>query len=412
MQNTSEGLGIECAAIVLVTILTLLLARSIRLTFLNYWACSWACHAVALFSLSLAFVLPSSARCFHALYFLGSLAACYLLLAGCRNLASQVRLKQRDWFALLPAAAASAVLASCSAEFLITQVPHRAIISGFWIAAFFALSPARRQPQRGPGLAVVSVALALLALDFFQVMPICGYAAWSGNGLSLPYLRYSSLYDMMLEILLAFGLVMVASDQVRKNLESANEALAAASRKLRIQAEQDPLTGALNRHALQALVQRTAAVEPDRSGCIAVVDLDSLKSINDRFGHLVGDAAICSVANALRSVVRGDDPLFRWGGDEFLLLLVGLKESEARSRLERVNTSLAVMEVAGLGDALTLSMSYGVSPFASIREWEQATEHADQEMYERKQMLKTARLSGREQPVGAVDVLRPQFASD
>ncbi len=62
--------------------------------------------------------------------------------------------------------------------------------------------------------------------------------------------------------------------------------------------------------------------------------MDNLKAINDGLGHTAGDKAIREVAGAIRSVIRADDLLFRWGGDEFLVVLVGLPE-DGGSRANR-----------------------------------------------------------------------------
>jgi diguanylate cyclase len=75
----------------------------------------------------------------------------------------------------------------------------------------------------------------------------------------------------------------------------------------------DPLTASLNRHAFCSMAEGYRATG-EASGCVAVVDMDALKPINDSLGHTSGDAAIRAVARAIRQVVRADDLVFRWGG--------------------------------------------------------------------------------------------------
>src|SRR4029077_4626304 len=97
-------------------------------------------------------------------------------------------------------------------------------------------------------------------------------------------------------------------------------------------------------------------------------DVDDFKIINDTLGHSVGDAAIRAVARSIRSVIRADDLLFRWGGDEFLVLLVGLSEAEARLRLTQLNAALLQTSLGEAEEPIDPCVSYGVatSPNAAL----------------------------------------------
>ena len=83
--------------------------------------------------------------------------------------------------------------------------------------------------------------------------------------------------------------------------------------------------------------------------------------------------------------------LFRWGGDEFLLLLFGLAEAEARKRMERLNAPLAETRLQRVTEPVSVSVSYGIADFNKLAELQQAIEHADTAMYRRKQSAKQAR---------------------
>src|SRR6185295_3643483 len=145
-----------------------------------------------------------------------------------------------------------------------------------------------------------------------------------------------------LEILLGFGTMMVLLEGVRTEVEAANLQLTTAHDKLELMARMDPLTEALNRHAFHSLLSRdSGATESEVDGCVAVIDIDDLKPINDTMGHSVGDKTIRAVARAVRSLIRADDMLFRWGGDEFLVLMFKLHEDEAGRRMQSVNDILA-----------------------------------------------------------------------
>src|SRR5262245_17050548 len=121
-------------------------------------------------------------------------------------------------------------------------------------------------------------------------------------------------------------------EDVNREVRAANQELIAARDRLQSMVHLDPLTDALNRHAFHSLVNR-----PDetvlRSGCVVVVDIDSLKPVNDSYGHAAGDAVIRAVAKGIRSLIRADDMLFRWGGDEFLVVLFNVYEPHVRKRI-------------------------------------------------------------------------------
>jgi len=86
----------------------------------------------------------------------------------------------------------------------------------------------------------------------------------------------------------------------------------------------DPLTGLFNRQQMQHLLERECD-RHQRSGtgfCVALIDLDHFKSVNDTHGHPVGDEVLVNFAKAAQTVLRTTDVICRWGGEEFLVLLV------------------------------------------------------------------------------------------
>ena len=219
---------------------------------------------------------------------------------------------------------------------------HAAILAVLFMISFFTLRRGRAE-ERSPGIRVMSVALLLLAIGFLHYVPVFGArkGLW---GITVPasYLQYTSVFDLLFEILLGFGTVMVLMESVRREVEMANRKLTDARDQLELLVQMDPLTEALNRHAFHSLLRRPEAGQDDTatSGSVAVLDIDNLKPINDTLGHTVGDKAIRAVARAMRSLVRADDMLFRWGGDEFLVLMFKLPQPEASRRMEKLNKIL------------------------------------------------------------------------
>lgn len=110
---------------------------------------------------------------------------------------------------------------------------------------------------------------------------------------------------------------------------------ARSERQAQYQADHDPLTGLLNRSALLRVLHREHRDWAERSLCLLFVDLDEFKAINDSYGHTVGDELIAEAANRIRTAVRRDDVVARYGGDEFVVL-APLDRDEATKMAERL----------------------------------------------------------------------------
>ena len=162
-------------------------------------------------------------------------------------------------------------------------------------------------------------------------------------------------------------------------LVSANAERHAAVREA---AEVDGLTGCLNRDALQHQLEQRIA-RSDQTGTplsVALLDLDGFKSINDVFGHLSGDAVLKSVGAALRSTVRAEDVVVRYGGDEFALILPNSTEEWAAPVLDRVRAAIRSMEVPGG----TLTACVGLAERAEGETLEQLVGRADEALRDAK----------------------------
>ncbi len=163
------------------------------------------------------------------------------------------------------------------------------------------------------------------------------------------------------------------------------EALLSASRT-------DPLTGAFNRrHFETAAPARLArAIAEGGSLSLALVDIDHFKQVNDTQGHQAGDLALKRVVNALLASIRPSDEVFRYGGDEFVILSGGLAEEDLPRYAERLRRA-----VAGSGGASQpLTASIGIASFpADAATFDALLRKADMRLYEAKDL-------GRDRAVG------------
>ena len=163
---------------------------------------------------------------------------------------------------------------------------------------------------------------------------------------------YHILFDRTILAGLSVGYLLMSEASLRHRLQD--------------RANLDPLTGLLNRRALEG--DTTRMVERSRHAgeydSALIIDIDHFKSINDVYGHHAGDAALKVLADALRSTMRESDPVIRLGGDEFLVLLYGAPAAQARDAAERLRNHLASLHVSTDTGEFSIKTSIGIATLA------------------------------------------------
>ena len=391
-MDSNVGLAIQCVGILLITLLSLFMRNSIRSESLKYWTAAWIGLSLSLLNLFIGFHTTAFKKVFYSLYFFGEYVFGLLFIAGCCHYVSGRRLGKQDTTALVVAGVFAFLLPRLSVDFNQLFMVHASILAVLFATSLYILWSGTRSQEPSPGIQVMFAALFFLTLDFLHYVPV--FAARNGLfGFTIPngYLQYTSIFDLVFEILLGFGTVMVLMEGIRREVENANAKLVKARDQLEMLVQMDPLTEALNRHAFHSLLNRPEGGEGSQTfGSVAIIDIDNLKPINDSLGHSAGDKAIRAVARAMRSLVRADDMLFRWGGDEFLLLMFNLPREEAGRRLESLNQILEDNCRHWTGMPITVTVSYGVSGFASLKDLSLAIETADRFMYKQRQETRSS----------------------
>ena len=148
-------------------------------------------------------------------------------------------------------------------------------------------------------------------------------------------------------------------------------------------ATRDPLTGLCNRGHMQTLLEEAAArsAEGGADFCLALVDLDHFKQINDRHGHRTGDLALQAFARACVQVLRTGELAARWGGEEFLILFPGAGTDAAGQALERLRLHLAAQPVCEELPNLRVTFSAGVARHRRGDAVDHSVERADRTLY-------------------------------
>jgi diguanylate cyclase (GGDEF)-like protein len=305
-------------------------------------------------------------------YLLAEWAFLGLLYAGSRELADGTHVPIRYFFYVAPLAV---VVASLPVKFARTFndvfIGQAAALSLGAFVTFLTLGrtgPNRRQV----GWQTMRIALALMAIAYAAYVPLFTLYTLGWN---LWFLSYSSLADLLGCVLLGFGMILFTTEEASRELQDAVMALQVARDQIHHKLHTDPLTEALSRHAFLAMPRGI-------TGVVIMLDIDHLKQINDAAGHDIGDLVIRSTANAVRARIRADDLLFRWGGDEFLIIVPNSNIDVVNARLSSLADGIRI-ERPGR-EPLDFSVSWGGAEFGKGQTLEEAMRTADLAMYERR----------------------------
>lgn len=154
---------------------------------------------------------------------------------------------------------------------------------------------------------------------------------------------------------------------------------------IRTLATVDELTTLANRRHMNELLSEQERRQPAGGGsCVALLDIDFFKQVNDLHGHALGDAVLREFAWAARGALRANDTLARWGGEEFLLLLPDTAQQDARQVLERMAEQVHGLRVDGLEPARRISFSAGLAERRLAEPFTEAISRADKALYRAK----------------------------
>ncbi len=180
--------------------------------------------------------------------------------------------------------------------------------------------------------------------------------------------------------------VSLKSYQMRHQMLSQRAELARTVADLERASAHDALTGLINRRHMQTLldeeVRRLRRTE--QAFCLAIIDLDHFKQINDRHGHAIGDAVLQAFAQVAQTALAATDQLARWGGEEFLLLMPETGLPTAQQRLEDLQQCIRTHDWSRYADGLSVSFSAGLCEPGGRVPLHRDLERADRALYKAK----------------------------
>lgn len=150
---------------------------------------------------------------------------------------------------------------------------------------------------------------------------------------------------------------------------------------------EDQLTGALNRRGLDAAFEQDAA-QADRAQsplCVALLDIDNFKRLNDTKGHQAGDMALVHLTSVIKDTLRPSDSVARYGGEEFIILLPDTELQEAAATIERLQRELTKRFFLNENERILITFSAGVTQRTEQEAQDEVIGRADKAMYQAKQ---------------------------
>jgi diguanylate cyclase (GGDEF)-like protein len=396
------GVIVQLGGELLLVLLFMLLRRYVlRRGYFAAWTAAWACGAVAIMALCVRYLImprlvPTPidedslpVRSLYLIYQIGKLSSFALFVSGTATYVTGMRLlgSRKFVFAAAAAYAFVALLGSKGSlnQLVVWQAPVAVVALGACAALLFTLPASRRTLGSVAG----GGAFALLATLWLFYGIAFGLRAAGGPipAWSTAIISFNTYFDLLLNISLGFAMVVLLMEDAKREVDDAQAELRVAHDQLRRAALYDPLTDSLNRRAFEQGV----GLEMARGtfGTVVIADLDNLKAVNDSFGHAAGDRLLRQCSDLLRSTLRPYDKLYRWGGDEFLLVIPSARGTDVEARLGEVLDRAQPITVAHGGATVKLEVSLGAADYTSAEGLEDSIHSADQAMYRQKNQRKS-----------------------
>jgi diguanylate cyclase (GGDEF)-like protein len=369
------SLLIQAAGTGLLFVLFLLVYQKIRLRALLEWIASWA---FLLAGLALLWFAPVLGRG-RSLLFLNHAALllhAFFLLRGIRRLRNNKAASRADLVWILPILGIAWLTAAGGQAGRPAYVALILAATYVTAAISFAVTPGSTV-----GRFLLSVSFLLWSVE--QTLIGAALLRFREAGGLPGTLQYAGFVAMLLEMMVAVGVILLLFEGSQTRLAAEMEQLRHFDQLLKEKSVRDPLTGLYNRGHFNDVLRRELVSARLAGATLSVLlaDVDRFKQINDRMGHAVGDDVLKFVANYLTSCVRETDFVFRWGGDEFLVLLPRTDEAIAAQKAEELGHRLP--HIPGV-ERVQPSLSVGWATHSPGHDFSTTLAAADSRMYDMK----------------------------
>jgi diguanylate cyclase len=226
-------------------------------------------------------------------------------------------------------------------------------------------------------------AVGLFAVGAFGIA--MSLMAWLRPAVYVPRVELGH-FLMVATMMPAMSLLAGRLSRMRERMRRQKMDLAQAVSRIQELATRDELTGLPNRrHMLELMEQELRrCVRSGHTFCLAVIDIDHFKRINDEHGHAVGDEVLRQLAHEMQGQLRMSDVLARWGGEEFVAMLSDSRAALARGGVERLRDHVMHLNCHADGLALAVTVSVGLAEHRAGESVAQTLERADRALYDAK----------------------------
>lgn len=241
--------------------------------------------------------------------------------------------------------------------------------------------------------AVFPVVMVILMFGMFVVSPrqmrwLSVFAVLLfGMAMAMMTVREPRLYPLSIEVghfllvatmMPAMSLLASRLSRMRHRARQQRAELATALARLRENSTRDELTGLANRRHMLAVLEQEhqRCIRSGQSFCLALLDVDRFKPVNEAHGYAVGDAVLAALSQEAMRQVRLSDVLARWGGEEFLLLMSDTRSALARAGLERLQQRLAALRILHGSATVAVTLSAGLAEHIAGEPVERTLERA------------------------------------
>lgn len=272
-------------------------------------------------------------------------------------------------------------------------LPHALVGIGLNVQAYMLTGPTRGNVLL---LLALSIVFMMFRLNPRQIIGVSASAIVAMGAAMLTLTLFDAQayparieavnFVLMISCLITMGLVAKSVSDIRLRLIARRRELREALDRVQALATHDVLTGLANRAHMQDTLEHE--IERGARGgaafCVALLDLDFFKIVNDMHGHRVGDEVLRQFAAQAVSQLRGIDLLARWGGEEFVLLLPQTRLDEALIGLDRLRQHIEAQRLVPTHPDLIVTFSCGVAQWSSGECADRLIERADQALYRAK----------------------------
>ncbi|MBT9487199.1 MAG: GGDEF domain-containing protein [Rubrivivax sp.] len=248
---------------------------------------------------------------------------------------------------------------------------------------------------------VFPIVMVILAFGLFQLRPrevhavgafavglfgaVMALMAWWRPEVYTPRVELGH-FLMVATMMPAMSMLAGRLSRMRERLRRQKADLAQAVARIQEMATRDALTGLVNRrHMLELMEQEhRRCVRSGHTFCLALLDLDHFKHINDRHGHAGGDEVLRTTSREMQAVMRLSDVLARWGGEEFVMMLCDSRAPLARGGVERLRERVLQLRFELEAGPAAITLSAGLAEHHAGESVAQTLERADKALYEAK----------------------------